>query len=607
MASSSTAPAKSRPVPTTRVAGVRHASCSLQIGNFLAMGTTVNAFLRASKTKGFVPEVLVVAPLQVVDNSGAINRLAVPTVMKLAGPGPTPGEIIITRSDGQTSWSYRASLYWIERRTRPTRASSQYALYPHVQWRAIAATPERKLEGVHNFAACGMTLNQYFTQFQALKFEAWVVAATSFDVLNGEGHSINLAAGTFVHLGDLREDTAVILIAIKGVGGRFLTDAVSLQIYTRPTDEILALLQAKQTKDNEPIPTQAPLAPPQALPQAASTPDQRRDASRPSRLIMTCTLRARDMMGRQAELAQNSVVGYLSSSDLPGWCVLTKDQDVLVPVRNEDLSRVAVRPEEAAFEYPPSTIDFAFDDITTSVRVYAEQDTTCCDSFGDAMLIRVGDIITQFCRGATTLRWFFTSMGRIGVMDLRRDVRLRRVRENAGAQAVADDTNAEPASASGAMAPTRVPPGQAIANSALLHGRGSSKRAAPTEEPPDMAFTPGTTIDLTEEEDLTEDSPSNFASAGLSPSPERKEHGLLQRLFAPRSPPISITQRQVRASNWQLKHSRAIDTSGAHIDLRAIFTGEMWEKDEAKHTPALESISTAEPTPSFEPPSMFDW
>lgn len=62
------------------------------------MGTTVNAFLRAAKTKGFVPEVLVVAPLQVVDNSGTINRLAIHTVMKLAGPGPTPGQSPRSRS-----------------------------------------------------------------------------------------------------------------------------------------------------------------------------------------------------------------------------------------------------------------------------------------------------------------------------------------------------------------------------------------------------------------------------------------------------------------------------------------------------------------------------
>lgn len=285
-----------------------------------------------------------------------------------------------------------------------------------------------------------MTLNQYFTQFQALKFEAWVVAATSFDVLNGEGHSINLAAGTFVHLGDLREDTcefqdqpsfvhaetltilAVILIAVKGVEGRFVTDAVALQIYTRPTDEILALLQAKQTKKTDSTPTQAPLAPPQVLPQATPSPDQRRDASRPTRLIMKCTLRARDMMGRQAELAQNSVVEYLSSFSLPGkspheaearhvadiltgWCVLTKEQDVLVPVRNEDLSRVAVRPEEAAFAYPPLTVDFASKDVATPEKIHVEQDTTCCDSFGDAILVRAGDIITQFCRGNTTRKY----------------------------------------------------------------------------------------------------------------------------------------------------------------------------------------------------------
>ncbi|SMR59708.1 unnamed protein product [Zymoseptoria tritici ST99CH_3D1] len=572
------------------------------------MGTTVNAFLRAAKTKGFVPEVLVVAPLQVVDNSGTINRLAIHTVMKLAGPGPTPGEIIITRSDGQTSWSYRASLYWIERRARPTRASSQYALYPHVQWRAIAATPERKLDGVRNFAACGMTLNQYFTQFQALKFEAWVVAATSFDVLNGEGHSINLAAGTFVHLGDLREDTSVILIAVKGVEGRFVTDAVALQIYTRPTDEILALLQAKQTKKTDSTPTQAPLAPPQVLPQATPSPDQRRDASRPTRLIMKCTLRARDMMGRQAELAQNSVVEYLSSFSLPGWCVLTKEQDVLVPVRNEDLSRVAVRPEEAAFAYPPLTVDFASKDVATPEKIHVEQDTTCCDSFGDAILVRAGDIITQFCRGNTTLRWFFTSTGRIGVMDLRRNVRMRRVKETASERASADRTVVDPPLTFDARTSTNDSQSQPIARLTVLQNDASTVGEMPTNDTPSMGSAGGgALIDLTNEEDPTEDSPSNFASAGISPSPERKEHGLLQELFAPRSPPVSITQRQVRASNWQLKHSRMIDTSGAHIDLRAIFTGEMWKKDEIKHTPALESVSTAEPTPSFEPPSMFDW
>ncbi|SMY26896.1 unnamed protein product [Zymoseptoria tritici ST99CH_1A5] len=572
------------------------------------MGTTVNAFLRAAKTKGFVPEVLVVAPLQVVDNSGTINRLAIHTVMKLAGPGPTPGEIIITRSDGQTSWSYRASLYWIERRARPTRASSQYALYPHVQWRAIAATPERKLDGVRNFAACGMTLNQYFTQFQALKFEAWVVAATSFDVLNGEGHSINLAAGTFVHLGDLREDTSVILIAVKGVEGRFVTDAVALQIYTRPTDEILALLQAKQTKKTDSTPTQAPLAPPQVLPQATPSPDQRRDASRPTRLIMKCTLRARDMMGRQAELAQNSVVEYLSSFSLPGWCVLTKEQDVLVPVRNEDLSRVAVRPEEAAFAYPPLTVDSASKDVATPEKIHVEQDTTCCDSFGDAILVRAGDIITQFCRGNTTLRWFFTSTGRIGVMDLRRNVRMRRVKETASERASADRTVVDPPLTFDARTSTNDSQSQPIARLTVLQNDASTVGEMPTNDTPSMGSAGGgALIDLTNEEDPTEDSPSNFASAGISPSPERKEHGLLQELFAPRSPPVSITQRQVRASNWQLKHSRMIDTSGAHIDLRAIFTGEMWKKDEIKHTPALESVSTAEPTPSFEPPSMFDW
>ncbi|SMR56848.1 unnamed protein product [Zymoseptoria tritici ST99CH_1E4] len=572
------------------------------------MGTTVNAFLRAAKTKGFVPEVLVVAPLQVVDNSGTINRLAIHTVMKLAGPGPTPGEIIITRSDGQTSWSYRASLYWIERRARPTRASSQYALYPHVQWRAIAATPERKLDGVRNFAACGMTLNQYFTQFQALKFEAWVVAATSFDVLNGEGHSINLAAGTFVHLGDLREDTSVILIDVKGVEGRFVTDAVALQIYTRPTDEILALLQAKQTKKTDSTPTQAPLAPPQVLPQATPSPDQRRDASRPTRLIMKCTLRARDMMGRQAELAQNSVVEYLSSFSLPGWCVLTKEQDVLVPVRNEDLSRVAVRPEEAAFAYPPLTVDFASKDVATPEKIHVEQDTTCCDSFGDAILVRAGDIITQFCRGNTTLRWFFTSTGRIGVMDLRRNVRMRRVKETASERASADRTVVDPPLTFDARTSTNDSQSQPIARLTVLQNDASTVGEMPTNDTPSMGSAGGgALIDLTNEEDPTEDSPSNFASAGISPSPERKEHGLLQELFAPRSPPVSITQRQVRASNWQLKHSRMIDTSGAHIDLRAIFTGEMWKKDEIKHTPALESVSTAEPTPSFEPPSMFDW
>jgi hypothetical protein len=33
---------------------------------------------------------------------------------------------------------------------------------------------------------------------------------------------------------------------------------------------------------------------------------------------MTSALRCRDMMGRPAELAQNSIVEFLSSSQLPG-------------------------------------------------------------------------------------------------------------------------------------------------------------------------------------------------------------------------------------------------------------------------------------------------
>lgn len=193
-------------------------------------------------------------------------------------------------------------------------------------------------------------------------------------------------------------------------------------------------------------------------------------------------------------------------------------------------------------------------------------------------------------------------------MDLRRNVRMRRVKETASERASADRTVVDPPLTFDARTSTNDSQSQPIARLTVLQNDASTVGEMPTNDTPSMGSAGGgALIDLTNEEDPTEDSPSNFASAGISPSPERKEHGLLQELFAPRSPPVSITQRQVRASNWQLKHSRMIDTSGAHIDLRAIFTGEMWKKDEIKHTPALESVSTAEPTPSFEPPSMFDW
>jgi hypothetical protein len=106
----------------------------------------------------------------------------------------------------QSTKSFRASLFWVERRTRPTRASLQYALQPHDQWAQISTSPEYTVEGVRNFAACGVSLSEYFAKFKALRFASWVIAGTSFDVLNAEKQSTQVAVDSLIHLGRYEDD-----------------------------------------------------------------------------------------------------------------------------------------------------------------------------------------------------------------------------------------------------------------------------------------------------------------------------------------------------------------------------------------------------------------
>jgi hypothetical protein len=64
------------------------AAGDLYIGNFIAMGTTVNQFFGVANEEIFIPEVVVIAPLEVLNKSDSTSSiLPVNATLKLTKPG----------------------------------------------------------------------------------------------------------------------------------------------------------------------------------------------------------------------------------------------------------------------------------------------------------------------------------------------------------------------------------------------------------------------------------------------------------------------------------------------------------------------------------------
>jgi hypothetical protein len=318
--------------------------------------------------------------------------------------------------------SFWVSLYVIERRTRPTRNWIRRAQQPHEEDEdtIVVASAEYRSEGVKNFAACGVSLNQYFKKFEVMKFASWVIATTSFDVLNGERRSTRVEAGALLHLGQFEVDTAITYIAIKGVQGRFATDAATLQMCTRPTDEILALMENDDSVDHNAQPAHPHQHQEPVFKQMLDSTPHNQDGI--TKLVMTRNIRTRDMMGRPAELVQETIVQYLRSPELPGicsehnhrrhttnaltgWCILTR-----VPIREDVVRQVVTLPQDAMQLIPQATIDYLTADLKASGKYSPREDVSVCDSKGDAMRIGKDEVVTMFCCNLEICKFAFLHM-----------------------------------------------------------------------------------------------------------------------------------------------------------------------------------------------------